>query len=341
MNPSVQLCHTGYEPHDAKTMGTIMKKLLLASSALVLSAGVAAAEFTIGGNARAGITYVEDRANAAGVLQSETQVDMRLRFNIDAKKELDSGVTLGGRIRMQYDDNNAGAGLSAAMLYAETGGLRVEVGNVNTALDSMALLYNAELGYIGTTLGGYAQATYAAFENGAYSGTPNRMGLFASYSVGDLVARVSYVTPDQVSKTLAAGTKEELSLSLDYKAGAFSFGLGVAQNGGFVDGNDVYAVTGEYAINDTTAVGLQYVDNGSAGVVDNGNTTTLYGRTAFSGVGVGAYIASLDGTTVAPVEDISFGLGFDYDLGGATLAGTVQRGFDDKTYADLGIRFTF
>jgi outer membrane protein OmpU len=323
-----------------------MKKVLLASTALVLSAGVAAAEFSIGGTARAGIAYVEDRANAAGVLQSETQVNMRLRFNIDAKKELDSGVTLGGRIRMQYDQNLAGATLSAAYLYATTGGLRVEVGNTNTAFDSLATLYASELGYIGTTQGGYAQANYTAFETRPYGAdeTANRMGLFASYTVGDLVARLSYVTPDQTAKTLGATVEEEVSLSLDYTAGAFKFGIGVAQNGNFVKDNDVFAILGEYAINDTTAIGLQFVDNGkTAGGADKGQTTTLYGRTTFSGVQVGAFIASLDGTAVAlnPVEDISYGLGASYDLGGATLAGTIQRGFNDKTYADVGIRFSF
>ncbi|QYK41611.1 MAG: porin [Paracoccaceae bacterium] len=321
-----------------------MKKILLATSALVLSAGVAAADFSIGGSARAGIVY----SDPVGAGESKATVNMRLRFNFDASKELDSGVTLGGRIRMQYDQSRindtddifgdrSGATLSAAYLYAETGGLYVQIGNVDTALDSMALLYNSELGYIGSTFGSYAFANYAAYETSPYGADQiNRMGVFASYTVGDLTARLSYVTPNQNVRALPAGVEDEVSISFDYTAGQFSIGVGASFNGGFEDGNDVYAITGEYAINDDTAIGLHYMDNGSA----NSATTTLYGRTKLAnGLGLGAYIAGNDDNTLA--KDFAIGIGFDYDLGGATLAGTIQRGFSDETYADLGIRFSF
>jgi outer membrane protein OmpU len=337
-----------------------MKKLLLASSALVLSAGVAAAEVTIGGTARAGLVY---DSSATGTT-SKTTVNMRLRFNIDAKKELDSGVTLGGRIRMQYDQsrindsddifgNRSGAVLNAANLYASVGGLRVEVGNVDTAVDSMALLYNAELGYIGTVQGSYAFANYAFYETNPYGGAggaavsaqQNRMGVAAVYSMGDLTARLSYITPNQNLTNLGAGTKEEIAVSVDYKVGQFSFGIGAAMNGGFVADNDVYALTGEYAINDTTAVGVHYIDNGSNGATDNGRTVTLYGRTSVgNGIGLGAFVSNVDDKAAAAntlTEKTSYGLGFDYDLGGATLAGTIQKTHTDTTYADLGIRFSF
>jgi outer membrane protein OmpU len=317
-----------------------MKNLLLATSALVLWAGAAAAEVKIGGTARAGIVYGDPVPDGV----SDTIFDMRLRFNIDVSKELDSGVTLGGRIRMQYDDGRTqddsgegGAELNAAYLYAEAGGIRVEVGNANTALDSMATLYNAELGYTGTTLGSYALANYAAYETSPYSsGQANRMGVFAQYEAGGLVARFSYLNPDQTATDLDPGVKEELSLSFDYTIGAFSVGIGAAWNGNFVDDNDVYALTGEYAFNDSTAIGLQFIDNGSA----NSTTTTLYGRTAFAnGIGLGAFISGNDDDDLP--EDFAVGIGFNYDLGGATLAGTIQRGFFDETFADLGINFSF
>lgn len=321
-----------------------MKRLILAGSALLLTAGVAAAEVSIGGSAWTGIAYNDPVASG----ESKTYVELRLRFNVDVSKELDSGVTLGGRIRLQYDegrinDTNAvdgdrsGAALNAAYLYAETGGFRVEIGNANTALDSMATLYNAELGFVGTTLGSYALASYESYTTGPYAaGQANRMGVFASYEVGGLVARISYLTPDQTASNLPAGEKEELSVSVDYTIGALSLGAGFAKDGAFIDGNDVYALTGEYAFNDSTAIGLQYVDNGSA----NNATTTLYGRTTLAnGIGLGAYVSGTDDNTLP--KDFAIGIGFNYDLGGATLAGTIQKGFNDETYADLGINFSF
>ncbi|QYK41612.1 MAG: porin [Paracoccaceae bacterium] len=328
-----------------------MKKVLLATTALMLSAGVAAADFKIGGTARAGIVYNSDPGTGA----TKTRVNMRLRFNIDASKELDSGVTLGGRIRMQYDQsrindsddifgNRSGAALNAAYLYATAGGLRVEVGNVNTAFDSAALLYAAELGYVGTTQGGYNLSSYTAYVTGPYTyGTQiNRMGLFASYSVGDLVARISYVNPNQNVTDLPVGVAEEISISANYKAGAFTVSAAFAANGNFIDGNDIGFIGAEYEIQPGTAIGLQLFDHGKTGAgADKGSSVSLYGRTKLAnGLGLGAFVSSANSKT-GVAEKTAYGIGFDYDLGGATLAGTIQKSHSDTTYADLGIRFSF
>ncbi|MFN3970325.1 MAG: porin [Gemmobacter sp.] len=322
-----------------------MKKVLFATTALVLSAGVAAADFKIGGNARAGITYNSN----PGFGVTKTQVSMRLRFNIDASKQLDSGVTLGGRIRLQSDQNRAErqATLNQAMLYATSGGLRVEVGNSSAAYDAMSKLYAAELGYIGTVQGSYNNSNYTAYQSRSYSAAQqNRMGVYVAYTIGDIVARASYITPDQTVTSLPLGTKEELSVSFDYKSGPFAAGVGYAQNGNFVNNNDIFVIYGEYAINSTTNVGLQYFDNGkTAGGLDKGRTVTLYGNTKLDGgIGLGAFVSNVDNkaaTALGVSEKTAYGIGASYDLGGATLAGTIQRTHAKSTYADLGISFSF
>lgn len=327
-----------------------MKKVLIATTALVATAGMAAADianFRVGGTGRVGLVYIEDR----GPGLNDTQVNMRLRFNFDVAKQLDNGVTVGGRIRMQYDQGRTqddsgegGAEINAAYLYAESGGIRVEVGNANTAFDSLGLLYNAEVGFVSSTVAGYAQATYTGYQTNPYApAQANRMGLFAQYKVGDLVARVSYVTPDQTVSTLPVGVEDEFGFSIDYKTGPFKFGFGAAFNGNFIDGNDVYALLGEYAINDSTNIGLQWVRNGDTNlspVIDNSSDTiTLYANTKLAnGIGIQGYIGANDDVGT---EDIALGIGFTYDLGGATLAGSIQRGFNDETYADLGVRFSW
>lgn len=306
-----------------------MKKLLIASTALLATAGVAAADVKVSGSGRFGLTYDDTRSQ-------ETQIENRLRFNIDASKETDSGVKFGGRLRLQYEqgdtiENGEGAAeVNAAMLYAETSGFRVEVGNVNTAFDSLNTLYNAELGYIGSTFAGYSFVDYTSYRSNPYSSSQsNRVGIFASYTVGDLVARISYVTPDQ----LATSTDDELSISFDYSTGPFSFGFGYVSNGNFQADYEAYALLGEYALNDTTNVGLQIVAD------DDDTTVTIYGNTEFNGISVGGYIGTTDDASVS--EDIAIGIGASYDLGGATLAGTIQKGFNDETYADLGVTFSF
>jgi outer membrane protein OmpU len=312
-----------------------MKKVLLASVALVGFASYAAAEVTFSGNGRFGVVYVEDGGD-------DTFVSYRLRFNINAKKETDSGITFGGRIRLQYDygdvtgDHEAGAELNAAQIYGEASGFRVEVGNANSALDSMNTLYNAELGFIGTTLGSYSMVDYASYSSGPWSAAQaDRVGLFASYSVGDFVARASYIDPDQFDD----GDDPEISISFDYASGPFSVGVGFAENAAFDSNYSVYALVGEYAVNDTTNVGLQLIgEDGS----DNDVTYTLYGNTELAnGIGVGAFVSGLSTDDPMIEEDVAYGIGASYDLGGATLAGTIQRGFFGETYADFGMSFGF
>lgn len=346
-----------------------MKKVLFATTALVLTAGMAAAEVKLSGNARAGLVYQEDRSGR------DTQVSYRLRFNIDALKELDSGVTLGGRIRLQYDagDDNlsdaaiedtyytysaiegageGGAELSAAYIYAETSGFRVEVGNANGAFDSVANLYASELGFVGTTQGSYnlAGLSYASFSSGPYDGgDDNTIGIFAAYEVGGLVARASYHTPDQTDDD----AEDEYSISVDYTTGPITLsGAYVFRDGS--DASDGWAVIGQYALNDTTNLGLQVLGT-TGGAGDDNIGVTAYGSVLVSGVKLGAFVSYTDAdgsftgefddagdpVFVSLDNDVSYGIGAEYDLGGATLSGTIQNGYDEEIYADVGINFSF
>ena len=319
-----------------------MKKVLLASTALIGFAGMAAADVTLSGSGRFGLIYTDD------TVTSDTVLSYRMRVNIDASTETDSGVKFGGRIRMQYDNGDShvevdpalnlalgsSAELNAAMLYAETSGFRFEIGNVNTAFDSLATLYNAELGFISSTTGSYSLFSYDSYSSGPYINTPDRVGLFASYSVGNLVARVSYVDYDQTVST----DNEETGISLDYTAGAYKLGFGYVTDAAGIADYDVWALLGEYALNDSTNIGLQYIAEDGA---QNDATVTLYGNTKLaSGIGLGAFISGVDSDAVY-ANDYAIGVGANYDIGGATIAGTIQKGFDDSTYADLGINFSF
>ncbi|MBL9073606.1 porin [Tabrizicola sp.] len=312
-----------------------MKQVLLASTALLGFAGMAAADVTLSGSGRFGLVYTDDGAGT-----SDTVLSYRMRVNIDASTETDSGVKFGGRIRLQYDngDNDTVGGLAelnAAMLYAETAGFRFEIGNVNTAFDSLATLYNAELGFISSTTGSYSLFSYDSYSSSPYEpGQFDRVGLFASYSTGNLVARLSYIDYDQNVST----DNEELGISLDYTAGAYKLGFGYVTDAAGIADYDVYALLGEYAMNDMTNIGLQFIGEDGE---ENDRTLTLYGNTKLaSGMGVGAFISGVD-SDVTYANDFAIGIGANYDLGGATIAGTIQQGFDDQTYADLGINFSF
>jgi len=308
-----------------------MKNILLATTILASVATVASAEtgVSISGYGRFGLVY-DGSADDVVSTNSTTTIHTRLRFNIDATTETDSGVTFGGRIRMQHTSGQAagGAQLNAAMLFATYEGLRVEVGNANTAYDSVALMYNSELGFTDASFGN-PQGNFFAYDSAPYGA--DRMGVFASYSMGGFTGRISAIDPQQ---STSLGAETEVSVSFDYTSGPFTVALAAVQDGAGVADNDQYFVGAAYAINDVANVGLNYIDEGA-----DVRTITLYGNYTMGATMIEAYIA--DNDNAGNAEDTAFGIGADYDLGGARLSGSIQRGYADETVADLGVRFDF
>jgi outer membrane protein OmpU len=334
-----------------------MKKLLLTTALLGASAGMAMADVTVSGSGRFGIVSFDD--NDAGT--NDTLVSGRLRFNFDASTETDSGATFGGRIRMQYsigdqtdfsdpatavvEAGNSGATLSAAYLYVEYEGLRVEVGNSNTAFDSAALYYDSEVGFISSSFGNKSFDFYS-FSSGPFGlGEENRVGIYASYSVGEFTGQISYVNPDQV--TDPSVTEEEVSIALAYETDLFTLSAAAVQDGAGIADNDQFFLGGAYNVNDAIRVGLLYTSTDDGTLSHQvGDTITLFGSYTVGAIKVEGYIANNDDEDND--NDTVYGIGADYDLGGATLSGSIQRdygsvagGTGPETYADLGVNFSF
>ncbi|RKS50857.1 outer membrane protein OmpU [Paracoccus pantotrophus] len=314
-----------------------MKKALIASTALLLTAGVAAAEVSISGYGRTGVVYIEDRPG------NETRVDSRLRMNIDASTSTDSGVDFGARFRLQWDqDATNGQGESAATnagkLWISAQGLTVEVGNVDNAYDSSTLLFAPELGVFDFNAGA-RNGSYFAYESNPYADV-NRQGVGVRYSFDALTLRASYIDPDQsgVNEVL----EEEFSILAQYTwndrlelEGAYTV------NGAGVDENDIFFVGARYAVMENARIGLNYVDASNDSAEDDGNTITLYGdyTLADGRTNLEAFIANNDHD--ANESDNAFGIGVNYDLGGARLGASIQRDYAEKVRADMGVRFEF
>ncbi|WP_196053601.1 porin [Paracoccus lichenicola] len=344
-----------------------MKKALIASTALVLTAGAAAADVTISGYGRTGVIYYEDAVqtglDAFGGEGSDTQVISRLRMNIDAATSTDQGVDFGARFRIQWDQNSDNNGeLNAGKLYVTSSGLTVEVGNTETALDSAGLLYATELGSYDRSVGGNSLGAFFAYESEAYT-NENRLGVFASYALDNLEVRASYIDPDQTGtvedEELFGDVKEEYSFSVDYTWNErLELSGGFALNGAGNDDHDVYFVGARYAVMENARIGLNWIDNGDAGdyegqsssdpdfdpiTDDLGSTVALYGDyTLADGLtNIEAYIANNSGDWAAKQTDNSFGIGVNYDLGGARLGASLQRDYQERVTADMGVRFDF
>ena len=311
-----------------------MRKVLLATTMFVAGASAAAAEVTISGYGRFGAEYVENRG--AGL--SDTIISSRLRFNIDATTETDAGVTFGARLRFQNDDGDTQTVGNNAKFSASFSGFTVSVGNVDTAFDSVALMYDSEMGYQDSSFGD-SRASYFAYASKAIpAGAAGYMGVAATYSFGGANLYFSYVNPDQRISTLPVGVSEEIGIAADYTAGQFTVAAAFTADAAGIDGNDIAFIGAAYAINDAATIGLNYYDNGTtAAGVDRGNQATLYGNYTFGATTLRAYLSDIEND-----PDTAYGIGADYALGeGARLSGSIQGDFDGDTAADLGVRFNF
>ncbi|SHM16505.1 outer membrane protein OmpU [Paracoccus solventivorans] len=350
-----------------------MQKALLATTALVLSAGVAAADVTISGYGRTGIIYYENDSDLR-----ETQVSSRIRMNLDATTESDAGVEFGARLRLQHDQNGSRQSVydfddeeyrhdgrdeirtQAGKVWISAQGLTVEIGNVDTAFDSAGLLYATDLGSYDRS-GAFAPSVdLSAMAGGFFTYTDsyvsqNRVGVAANYSFGDLTVRASYVDPDQsdmdtdVVSDIIGNDEKELGISADYKwddrlelSGAYT------NNAGGWDGVDLFFVGARYAVLENARIGLNYVnadDFNVGGVADNafGQTVALYGDyTLADGLtNIEAYVANNDGDWATKETDNAFGIGVNYDLGGARLGASIHRDYRELVSADMGVRFNF
>lgn len=304
-----------------------MKKILLATTFLIATFGSATAEVTIGGS---GLFGVLGEDNGAG---SETTIFTRLRFNIDARTETDSGVVLGGRIRMQsisgeYSVSVGYAQLNAAMLFLTVDRLRVEVGNASGAYGAAGLLYNCEIGLIGTCFGG-AMGPSMGYESLPYGSHPDRMGMFVSYSAGNFTGRLSYHDTDQ----LGGGVTEysETSASADWSSNGLSVSAAAVSRNMATGNVDHHFVGVAYAPDENSRIGLNYFGG------DPGERFTIYGdHTLAGGLTLSGYVSDDSNDS-----DTAIGIGASYSLGGGAAVKASYNTEGSLSRADFGISFSF
>ena len=297
-----------------------MKKILFASTALVATAGMAAAELTWSGSGRLGVVYTEDAAN-------DTVLDHRFRLTVNGVTETDGGVKFEGRIRWQADDtatNGGGAtgGAGAAGFAISTGGLRVDVGHVSDVFDSGDVI---NWGGYGVGYTGFLDqaANFSNFEKRGFgNGARQVQTIKALYTVSDFTVSASYTLND----TSIAGSDEAWQIGAGYSFGAHRIG---AMYGDNADSNPLAGK--QWAIGANGSFG----DFAYAVLVGDNDTTddTMYGLSgsyAVSAAGsISAFVSGGGGSGV----DTSYGIGYSHSLGGGvSLAAGVGSGTDGKTY---------
>jgi outer membrane protein OmpU len=325
-----------------------MKKVLIATTALVATAGMAAAELKFGGSARFGVQYFEDA-------DDEIQVHNRFTLNIDGTAETDTGLEFFARVRIRGGNTGNGtaavpddpatpedesapavgpsaSGVSAPRVGVRAGGLTVAVGNINGALESTPGLYGGAVGLTGL---GWGNLPINASASGQFD-----WDSFSSSGGGSNGVEVIYSGNGFGAHLSHSGTtgRDRTAVHLSYAFSDWTVGLGHQESDGANEDLTVLTVGGSLGSFD---VGLKYASNEG----DN-DAVTIWGSADIgAATTVTAYATLVDSDAVRAssglaVED-SYGIGFTHSLGGATLAGGVARTLDDQTVADFGVRFNF
>lgn len=295
-----------------------MKKVLFATTALVATAGMAAADVTFGGYGRFGLIY---RENATG--SDETNITHRFRLQIDATAESDSGISFGARVRIQRNAGDSGEiGTNGARFFARSGSLEVGVGNIFGALEFMPGQYPIDLGLTGL---GYDYTAYN-FRGAAYSsggdGSSNTNGVEVIYSAGAFGVHASYDEPTSGNDRLAA--------HVSYTTNGWTFALGAQDSDTATDTEWTVSAAGSLGVADVT---VAYADNGT-----DGDHWVVAGRfDVGASTNVEAYVADAD-----YFADTSYGVDFNHNLGGGTsLRGGIAHRQSGDINADFGVRFNF
>ncbi len=343
-----------------------MKKILFATTALIATASMAAAEVKISGYGRFGLDYNDgnDRIVAnqgpggSGLLTSSTNITSRLRLQFDMSTETDGGVTLGARARVNYDsrDNVPGTGIfNGARFYATAGGFTLGVGNIIGALEGAPGLYletrTAGIGIDGA--GFHSLVTNVAgnvggqfFNWDAYSsGGAGANGLEVLYKSGNFSGHLSYSTD------IGATAVDRIAVNVAYTFGDWTAALAVQDSDIAGQDKTFVSVAGKLG---QFGVRLAFADNdgiskyGLYGNMDIGTASNiLVFVTSEDAADAGAIAQGRDNRDTVANRDsggegTSYGIHYSYDLGGGASfeAGAVQTSTENTT-VQAGVYFSF
>ena len=306
-----------------------MKKVLFATTALVLSAGVAAAEVSVGGDGRMGVVYNGTDWNFSS----------RIRVSFTASGQTDGGLEFGGSIRA--DNSVAGTTGTAGSVYISGAFGKVSMGDVVGAPEALFGDFY-EVGYtdLSTAAGRSNDIRYLTFDNGgtqiggANTG-PNLLytGTFGAFSVAASVSD---------GKNVTVNAQQQYAVAAAYTFGNYTIGGGYEFVDALVSANDMDMAT----LAGTAQFGNTSVKAAiaKAGKSLDANYYGLGVSSVFGATTVGAYVQKVDDKSVANADMTWYGIGAEYDLGGgAVVKGGIAD--DDTTgsdaVADLGIKFSF
>ncbi|UWP95131.1 porin [Aliiroseovarius crassostreae] len=311
-----------------------MKKILIATTALVATAGYAAADINLSGAAVAGFKYAD-----IDTVDEKLIAHVDYTLTIAMSGETDGGLTFGADLTV-YGDESSTLNGGDLVAYIEGGFGKFSAGNVGSAVD--ATLGLGDLGFDGLSTDNVAEMLVDYNDQGTlmYKGTFGDFAVAASYNMS-----VDGTDPN------AAEAANEFSIAATYNMGDYDFGLGYDERGDVitvkaganVSGFDIDALFSKGEMLAGTDVKFA---GEVLGTLPADLDVTAWGLTAGYTMGATTVTAAYSNADFDGAELDIYGVGVAYDLGGGAKVkgGVASVGFDGSdriTIADLGITMSF
>ncbi len=280
-----------------------MKKVLLATTALVMTAGVASAEVSLSGDGRIFASSIEGNDSVT--------IERRARVLIAMSAETENGLTFGATLRASQagtaEDGNAN---SVGTVYVSGAFGTLTFGSSSSAAE----LAVGDLAGVGVTGAG------AGNENTYYQAG----NVLYTYSMDAITVRVSAGESADTGGNTIDG--DEASLGVTYTAGDVTVALG------YENGDEAHLIGGlTYAMGDTKVKAVY-------GKMDD---ESQMGASVTHKMGAISLAGFYRTTEVAGADADYYGVGAAYDLGGGASAKAGYADNDGTATVEAGVSFSF
>lgn len=297
-----------------------MKKILLATSALVMVAGAASAEVALSGSARMGMVYDGTLDGGDG----DVFFSSRVRIVFTASGETDTGLSFGASMRADQNGGNADGsenGDSTVFISGAFG--KLTMGDTDGAADNLV-----------GQVSGVGYGPNDALQEIGFLGSADT-SIYYEYSAGALTfglgAGQMYYDDDADGSFFDEDSEDALNIGVKYATDAYSVALAYETN----DTVDALHLGASATFGAATL---------KARVTDRDDQDDLQWATSVD-YAMGATTITGFYTDFGDSDTQHIGLGAAYDLGGgaSVAGGIVQQDAPagDNTFADIGLKFSF
>ena len=324
-----------------------MKTLLLASTALVATAGLAAAEVSVSGLAELGIFQNE---NASGDGSTGDLEKVRVFTDIDVtfsmSGESDGGLSFGASIDLDEaisPDQTDAARLPNATMFLAYGPMRLTVGDTDSAFDARLTE---------TAIGGAINDDHTVHPgyNGnsgldeVYGGQEIRL----DYSFDAFTGSVS-VSPDRNATDFDLAYALGVSYNMDLAGLTLGLGLGyqkVDEAAALYDTRIGLSAATTFGNGLQAIVNYTHMTDDSSNGADDGSHYAIGLGYTMNALTIGVNYGEFDVDDAFGADSSGFGIAANYDLGGGLVAqlgyggGDIDGGSYEDTFS-LGVAMSF